>query len=70
MSREKSLAEYQQKIEETYRRRTPKSRQEVEGWASNYLPGGDYREGSWLEPYPTVMTKGDGCYLYDVDDHS
>ena len=70
MSREKSLAEYGQKVEEAYRRRTPKSRQAVEEWASKYLPGGDYREGSWLEPYPVVMTRGDGCYLYDVDGHS
>jgi len=70
MSRERSLAEYGQKVEEAYRRRTPKSRQEVEEWASKYLPGGDYREGSWLEPYPTVMTRGEGCYLYDVDGHS
>jgi len=66
MSREKSLAEYSQKVEGAYRRRTPKSQQEVEEWASKYAPGGDYREGSWLEPYPTVMLRGDGCYLYDV----
>ena len=70
MSREKSLAEYQQKVEGAYRQRTPKSRQEVEEWASKYAPGGDYREGSWLEPYPAVMVRGDGCYLYDVDGHS
>ncbi|RLC61010.1 MAG: glutamate-1-semialdehyde 2,1-aminomutase [Chloroflexi bacterium] len=69
MSREESLAEYTQKIEEAYRRRTPKSRQTVEEWASRYTPGGDYREGSWLEPYPTVMVRGDGCYLHDVDGH-
>ncbi len=70
MSREKSLAEYTQKVEEAYRRRTPKSRQAVEEWASKYVPDGDYREGSWLEPYPTVMMRGDGCYLYDADGHS
>ena len=69
MSREKSLAEYSQKVEEAYRRRTPKSRQTVGEWASKYCPDGDYREAVWLEPYPTVMTKGDGCYLYDVDGH-
>jgi glutamate-1-semialdehyde 2,1-aminomutase len=70
MSREKSLAEYGQKVEEAYRRRTPKSRQVVEEWASKYAPSGDYREGSWLEPYPIVMVRGDGCYLYDADGHS
>jgi len=70
MSREELLAEYTQKVEEAYRRRTPKSRQAVEEWASKYIPSGDYREGSWLEPYPTVMVRGDGCYLYDADGHS
>ena len=70
MSREKSLTEYSQKVEEAYRRRTPKSRQEVEEWASKYVPDGDYREAVWFEPYPTVMVRGDGCYLYDVDGHS
>ena len=45
MSREKSLAEYSQKVEEAYRRRTPKSRQAVEEWANKYAPGGDYRKG-------------------------
>jgi len=70
MSREESLAEYSRKIEEAYRRRTPKSRQKVEEWANRYTPGGDYREGSWFEPYPIVMVKGEGCYLYDVDGHS
>ena len=70
MSREELLAEYTQKVEEAYRRRTPKSRQAVEEWASKYIPSGDYREGSWLEPYPTVMMRGDGCYLYDADGHS
>jgi glutamate-1-semialdehyde 2,1-aminomutase len=70
MSKEELLAEYTQKVEEAYRRRTPKSRQAVEEWASKYIPSGDYREGSWLEPYPTVMVRGDGCYLYDADGHS
>lgn len=69
MSKERSLVEYRQKVEETYRRRTPKSRQKVEEWASKYCPDGDYREAVWLEPYPTIMTRGDGCYLHDVDGH-
>ena len=32
MSREKSLAKYSQKVEETYWRRTPKSQQAIEEW--------------------------------------
>jgi len=70
MSREEALAQYQQKIEEVYRQRTPKSRQAVEEIAMKYMPDGDYREAVWFEPYPTIMAWGDGCYLYDVDGHS
>ena len=69
MSREELLAEYSRKVEEAYRRRTPRSQQAVEEWASKYVPDGDYRQAVWFEPYPTVMVKGDGCYLYDVDGH-
>lgn len=70
MSREELLAEYRQKIEEVYRQRTPKSRQTIEEVAKKYMPGGDYREGVWFKPYPTVMAGGDGCYLNDVDGHT
>jgi len=70
MSREEALAEYQQKIEKVYRQRTPKSRQIIEQRALKNMPDGDYREAVWFEPYPTVMTGGDGCYLHDVDGHT
>jgi len=70
MSREKSLSEYRERVEEAYQQRTPRSRQEVEELASKYVPDGDYRAAIWFEPYPTVMVKGDGCYLYDVDGNS
>ena len=70
MSREELLAEYNYKVEETYRRRTSKSKQAVEEWASKYVPDGDYRHAVWFEPYPTVMVEGEGCYLHDVDGHS
>ena len=70
VSREKLLAEYSQKIEEAYRRRTPKSAQLVEGFASKYCSDGDYRQVPWFDPYPPVMARGDGCHLYDVDGHS
>lgn len=69
MSREELLAEYSRKVEEAYRRRTPRSQQAVEEWASKYVPDGDYRQAVWFEPYPTVMVREDGCYLYDVDGH-
>jgi 4-aminobutyrate aminotransferase-like enzyme len=65
MFREKSLVEYSQKVEEAYRRMTSKSQQEVEEWASKYVPDSDYRQAIWFEPYPAVMVRGDGCYLYD-----
>jgi len=67
---EKLLAEYNHNVEETYRRRTSKSKQAVEEWASKYVPDGDYRHAVWFEPYPTVMAEGEGCYLHDVDGHS
>jgi len=70
MFREKLLVEYSQKIEEAYRRRTPKSAQLVEGFASKYCSDGDYRQVPWYDPYPVVMARGDGCHLYDVDGHS
>jgi glutamate-1-semialdehyde 2,1-aminomutase len=70
MTREEVLAKYRQKIEEVYRRRTPKSRQIIEQKAMKYVPDGDYREAVWFEPYPAVMTGGEDCYLHDVDGHT
>jgi glutamate-1-semialdehyde 2,1-aminomutase len=70
MTREEWLAKYQQKIEEVYRKRTPKSWQIIEQRAMKYVPDGDYREAVWFEPNPAVMTGGDGCYLHDVDGHT
>jgi len=69
MSGENLLAKYSRKVEEAYRRRTPKSQQAVEEWAAKYVPDGDYRQAVWFEPYPTVMVGEEGCYLYDVDGH-
>ncbi|UCD31610.1 MAG: aspartate aminotransferase family protein [Desulfobacterales bacterium] len=66
MSRKESVAKYNIKIEETYRQRTLKSREIITN-ASRYVPDGDYRVSIWFEPYPTVMERGDGYYLYDVD---
>jgi glutamate-1-semialdehyde 2,1-aminomutase len=52
--------------EEVYRLRTPASR----GFfaeASEYLPGGDSRSTLFYRPYPAVMDRGEGCWLYDID---
>ena len=66
MSKEELIAEYSNKIEEIYRQKSSKSAEVIE-YASNYVPDGDMRISVWFEPYPTVMTRGDGCHLYDVD---
>jgi len=58
--------EIAQKILETYRQKTPKSRVHQEK-AARYLPGGDTRTATYFSPYPVYMEKGRGCYLYDAD---
>ena len=70
MSREELLAEYGQKVEGAYRRKTAKSAQLIKEFASKYCSDGDYRQVPWYDPYPVVMVGGDGCHLYDVDGHS
>ncbi|MFC2063252.1 aspartate aminotransferase family protein [Chloroflexota bacterium] len=70
MSKESKLAQYRNEIESQYRQRTPKSSIRIEQFATRYMPGGDYREAIWFEPYPTVMVGGDGCYLHDIDGNS
>lgn len=66
MDRKEWVAKYSMEIEKIYQQRTPESRRVIED-AARYVPDGDYRVSVWLEPYPTVMAKGDGCHLYDVD---
>ncbi|MBW1752469.1 MAG: aspartate aminotransferase family protein [Deltaproteobacteria bacterium] len=66
MSRKELVAKYSMKIEEAYQKRTPQSREVIKN-AARYVPDGDFRVSVWLEPYPTVMARGDGCHLYDVD---
>ena len=66
MSNKELVAEYRKKIEDIYLQKTPKSAEVIE-YASKYVPDGDMRISIWFEPYPTVMAKGDGCHLYDVD---
>jgi glutamate-1-semialdehyde 2,1-aminomutase len=52
--------------EETYRFRTPASRRFF-AEAREYLPGGDSRTTLFYRPYPAVMDRGEGCWLYDID---
>jgi glutamate-1-semialdehyde 2,1-aminomutase len=52
--------------EEVYRLRTPASRRFF-AEARKYLPGGDSRSTLFYRPYPAVMDRGEGCWLYDID---
>lgn len=52
--------------EEHYRLRTPASRRFFSE-AREYLPGGDSRSTLFYRPYPAVMDRGEGCWLYDID---
>ncbi|MBN1317148.1 MAG: aspartate aminotransferase family protein [Anaerolineales bacterium] len=35
--------------------------------AKGFLPGGDTRTSTFFQPYPTFMTRGQGCHIYDCD---
>ena len=52
--------------EEVYRLRTPASSRFF-AEAREYLPGGDSRSTLFYRPYPAVMDRGEGCWLYDID---
>lgn len=51
-----------------YKQRTPLSFQKIEA-AKQYMPGGNTRTVLYYEPYPAVLTHGDGAYVYDLDGH-
>jgi glutamate-1-semialdehyde 2,1-aminomutase len=53
-------------IEERYRRETPGSASFMER-AAGVLPGGNTRTTSFHPPYPVVIERGDGPWLWDVD---
>ncbi len=61
-----TFAETRQRLEATYRRRTPKSAALYEQ-ARRVLPGGDTRTTTFFAPYPIVVARAEGQYLYDVD---
>ena len=66
MPRKEIIDQYSRELEKTYQQRTGKSQKIIRD-ASRYVPDGDMRISVWMEPYPTVMKRGDGCRLYDVD---
>jgi glutamate-1-semialdehyde 2,1-aminomutase len=55
-------------IDGLYRAWSPVSA-ELNQRARTVFPGGDTRASAHYEPYPLVMERGEGCYLYDVDGH-
>ncbi len=53
-------------IEERYRRETPTSAALMREAAAS-MPGGNTRTTSFHPPYPVVIQRGDGPWLFDVD---
>jgi glutamate-1-semialdehyde 2,1-aminomutase len=53
-------------IEERYRKLTPRSA-ELMCEAAAVLPGGNTRTTSFHPPYPVVIERGDGAWVFDVD---
>jgi glutamate-1-semialdehyde 2,1-aminomutase len=53
-------------VEQTYLARTRKSAELMER-AEHSLPGGVTRNFGYHPPYPVVMDRGDGAFLWDVD---
>lgn len=53
-------------IESLYRRESPRSREQFDR-DRTYMPGG--AKGAYFyKPYPLTMQRGEGCYLYDLDE--
>ncbi|WP_339471661.1 aspartate aminotransferase family protein [Pseudomonas sp. EL_65y_Pfl1_R83] len=46
----------------------PKSARQLE-WAAQVMPGGNTRSVLFYQPFPLVMTGGNGCFLDDLDGH-
>lgn len=51
-----------------YIRANPNSARQLE-WAARVMPGGNTRSVLFYEPFPLVMTAGNGCFLDDLDGH-
>jgi glutamate-1-semialdehyde 2,1-aminomutase len=59
---------YKAFIEELYQSKRKKSKALYED-ACRYLPGGDTRTATYFKPFPHYISRGEGAYLYDVDDN-
>ena len=53
---------------ERYRMRHPASARQLEV-AAEVLPGGNTRSVLFQAPFPLVMVRGEGCWLWDADGH-
>jgi glutamate-1-semialdehyde 2,1-aminomutase len=53
-------------IERAYRQATPQSAELLER-AARVMPGGNTRTASFYPPYPVVIERGDGPWVWDVD---
>ena len=53
---------------ERYRTRHPASARQLEV-AAEVLPGGNTRSVLFQAPFPLVMVRGEGCWLWDADGH-
>ncbi len=54
------------RIEERYRAATPKSAELAAG-AEAVMPGGDTRSTTYYRPYPLVIARGEGPFMWDAD---
>ena len=61
-----NLSDTKTEIVEKYITMTPKSKELYEE-SKKWLPGGGTRNITYFYPYPFYITKGEGCYLEDVD---
>lgn len=61
-----SLMETRRQIEATYQRRAPRSG-DWHARARRVMPGGDTRTSTYFNPFPTVIERAQGAYLYDLD---
>jgi glutamate-1-semialdehyde 2,1-aminomutase len=53
-------------IERTYRQLTPTSAEALTR-AARFMPGGNTRTASFYPPYPVMLERGDGPWVWDVD---
>jgi glutamate-1-semialdehyde 2,1-aminomutase len=56
------------KAKSDFAERNPKSHAQMEK-AARFMPGGNTRTVLHYDPFPLTMSKGDACYLWDLDEH-